>query len=133
MKTKEQAHRDTVRWHIDGITDADERRDITELTRRYEKVRTHLLAAATSLRELDSLNFDDYSHYDELRHDLAMMLRGLRSDEIALLELISNMTSEAPDAPPVLDGSSEFAGKNDATVSGMSDTALLSALDGKAY
>ena len=91
MKTKEQAHRDTVRWYIDGITDADERRDMTELTGRYEKVRTHLLAAASSLRQLDALNIDDYSNYDELQHDLAMMLRGLRSDEIALLELSSNM------------------------------------------
>jgi hypothetical protein len=133
MKTKEQAHRDTVRSHIETISDDETRRDITDLTSRYEKVRMHLLAAATSLRELDALNFDDYSNYEELRHDLGMMLRGLRSDEIALLELVSEVKSDADQSPTVQRGSSEFAAKNDVTVSGMSDTALLSALDGKAY
>ncbi|NBU11481.1 MAG: hypothetical protein EBS84_21150 [Proteobacteria bacterium] len=80
-------------------------------------------------------SLDDSATYDELRDDLRQMLRALRSDEIALLEMCGNMNEpiEAAQSPTVQDGSNPFANANDATVSGMSDTALLIALDGKAY
>jgi hypothetical protein len=83
------------------------------------------------LRELDALNDFDYS--DELCTDISSMLRDLRRDEIAVLEMTASMHSTYAEESIVHNGSSEFAGKNDATVSGISDTALLSALDGKAY
>jgi hypothetical protein len=101
------------------------------MTRKYETVRTHLIAAAVALRELDALNDFDYS--DELCMDISSMLRDLRRDEIAVLEMTASMHSTYAEESIVHNGSSEFTGKNDATVSGISDTALLSALDGKAY
>ena len=90
-KLNEQAHREKVRWLIDDISDIESRADIKKVARKYETVRTHLIAAAVALRELDALNDFDYS--DELCMDISSMLRDLRSDEIAVLELTASMHS----------------------------------------
>ncbi|NBP04152.1 MAG: hypothetical protein EBU90_29470, partial [Proteobacteria bacterium] len=95
-------------------------------------VRTHLIAAAVALRELDALNDFDYS--DELCMDISSMLRDLRSDEIAVLEMTASMHSTyAEEESIVHNGSNEYASKNDETVSGIDDITLMCQLDGKVH
>ena len=132
MHNNEQAHREKVRWRIDDITDIETRADIKKMTRKYETVRTHLIAAAVALRELDALNDFDYS--DELCMDISSMLRDLRRDEIAVLEMTASMHSTyAKEESIVHNGSNEFASKNDETVSGIDDITLMCQLDGKVH
>jgi hypothetical protein len=130
-KLNEQAHREKVRWLIDDISDIESRADIKKVTRKYETVRTHLIAAAVALRELDALNDFDYS--DELCMDISSMLRDLRSDEIAVLEMTASMHSTYAEESIVHNGGDEFASKNDETVSGIDDITLMCQLDGKVH
>jgi hypothetical protein len=130
-KLNEQAHREKVRWLIDDISDIESRADIKKVTRKYETVRTHLIAAAVALRELDALNDFDYS--DELCMDISSMLRDLRSDEIAVLEMTASMHSTYAEESIVHNGGDEFANKNDETVSGIDDITLMCQLDGKVH
>jgi hypothetical protein len=130
-KLNEQAHREKVRWLIDDISDIESRADIKKVARKYETVRTHLIAAAVALRELDALNDFDYS--DELCMDISSMLRDLRSDEIAVLEMTASMHSTYAEESIVHNGGDEFASKNDETVSGIDDITLMCQLDGKVH
>ena len=131
MTTNEQRHGEQVRLLISLMTDEEMRPDIIDISNTYKTVRMNLLAAARGLKDIDGYSLDDSANYIDLQLDLHQMMLGLRSDELALLELISNMT-DSPESV-VHDGSNEFAGKNDVIISGMSDTELLSHLDGKAY
>jgi len=135
--TEEQAHALEVLRLIADTHDSEGtlRHELVQISREYTTVRTHLIAAIKGLNRIDGENADDYSGHEELETDLRGMLSSLRSEEIALLELFRNMNepTEAAQSPTVQDGSNLFANANDATVSGMSDTALLIALDGKAY
>ena len=131
MRSLDSSHREKVRWLTDDISDIESRADMKKVTRKYETVRTHLIAAAVALRELDELNDFDYS--DELCMDISSMLRDLRADEIAVLELTASMHSTYAEESIVHNGGDEFANKNDETVSGIDDITLMCQLDGKVH
>jgi hypothetical protein len=131
--SKEQEHALEVLRLIAETDDGEGslRHELVQMSRDYTTVRNHLIAAIKALRTIDrEFGYDEGGH-DEVTDDLRGILTTLRCEEIALLELFSNM-NEASESF-VHDGSNEFAGKNDVTISGMSDTTLLATLDGKAY
>jgi hypothetical protein len=100
MNTKEQTHGEQVRLLLSLITDEEMRPDIIDISNTYKTVRLHLVAAIQSLREIDAYSLDDNANYIDLRHDLRQMMLGLRSDELAVLELVSNMT-DSPESEQV--------------------------------
>ena len=132
---REETHQRDVRLLTSRIDDDEMRPEMIDISHIYATVRLHLIAAINGLRDIDGYSLDESATYDEVRDDLRQMLRALRSDEIALLEMCSNMNepTETAQSSTVQDGSNLFANANDVIVSGMSDTALLSALDGKAH
>jgi len=131
---REETHQRDVRLLTSRIDDDEMRPEMIDISHIYATVRLHLIAAINGLRDIDGYSLDE-SGYHELTMELRSMLDALRSDEIALLELCSNMNepTETAQSSTVQDGSNLFANANDVIVSGMSDTALLSALDGKAH
>lgn len=92
MTTKEQTHSAQVRLMLSLIDDEEMRPDIIDISHTYKAVRRHLIAAIQGLRDIDGYSLDESANYDEVQDDLRQMLRALRSDELALLELVSNMT-----------------------------------------
>jgi hypothetical protein len=97
---KEQTHQRDVRLLTSGIDDDEMRPEMIDISHTYATVRLHLIAAINGLRDIDGHSLDDSATYDDLRDDLRQMLRALRSDEIALLELVSNMT-DTPESAQV--------------------------------
>jgi hypothetical protein len=91
MTTKEQRHRDEVR-HMCASLDEETAADMASLTAEYLAARAGLRSALHHLSRLDGLILDE-GGYNELRMELRSMLDGLRSDEIALLELCGAMST----------------------------------------
>ena len=92
MTTKEQTHSAQVRLMLSLIDDEEMRPDIIDISHTYKAVRMHLIAVIQGLRDIDGYSLDDSANYTDLRDDVRQMLLSLRSDELALLELVSNMT-----------------------------------------
>jgi hypothetical protein len=92
MTTNEQRHGEQVRLLVSLITDEEMRPDIIDISNTYKTVRMNLLAAARGLRDIDAYSLNHNRNYIDLQLHLHQMMLDLRSDELALLELISNMT-----------------------------------------
>ena len=88
---REQIHQRDVRLLTSSIDDDEMRPEMIDISHVYATVRLNLIAAINGLRDIDGYSLDDSATYDEVRDDLRQMLRALRSDEIALLEMCSNM------------------------------------------
>ena len=88
---REQTHQRDVRLLTSRIDDDEMRPEMIDISHTYATVRLHLVAAINGLRDIDGYSLDESATYDEVRDDLRQMLRALRSDEIALLEMCSNM------------------------------------------
>lgn len=97
---REQIHQRDVRLLTSRIDDEEMRPEMIDISHIYATVRLHLIAAISGLKDIDAYWLDESATYDDVRDDLRQTLRALRSDEIALLELVSNMI-DTPEAAQV--------------------------------
>jgi hypothetical protein len=100
--SKEQAHALEVLRLIAETDDGSDslRHELVQMSRDYTTVRNHLIAAIRALRTIDrEFGYDEGDH-DEVTADISGILTTLRCEEIALLELFSNM-NEAPESAQV--------------------------------
>ena len=100
--SKEQAHALEVLRLIAETDDGSDslHHELVQMSRDYTTVRNHLIAAIRALRTIDrEFGYDEGGH-DEVTADISGILTTLRYEEIALLELFSNM-NEAPESAQV--------------------------------
>jgi hypothetical protein len=98
MTTNEQRHGEQIRLLVSLITDEEMRPDIIDINNTYKTVRMNLLAAARGLRDIDAYSLNHNRNYIDLQLHLHQIMLDLRSDELALLELISNMNEASESA-----------------------------------